>query len=670
MTLLFAIAQAAIAVASPDQAATQGVISYPPAFFAASRPSNASEMIEKLPGFAFDGGNGVRGYEGAAGNVLIDGQRPASKTDSLEDILRRLPASKVARIELVRGGAPGIDMQGKSIIANVVLKSDAGFNGLFGIADDGVPKTGANTWFTRLEGSGTGNGRNWEAGFSGGGFTDDSVGDGPRVRVDPTGGLLIRSKVQSEAGGTQLRLTGAYELPLFDGKLRANAKLQKESYDSDETTRSVFPAPSLLRDHQRDNSFQSEFGLRYSRDFGPKLKLELVGLHQAKSDKFNDRVVQPGDLADFSQNSDTAESIGRGVLKYTQTTDLSWEVGGEYALNTLENRIQFLDNGVLIAIPAANVRVEEKRWEVFGKSTWRPLPKWTLEASLRQEGSTISSAGDVRLEKTLGFTKPRVSLTWALDDKTQLRARFERTVGQLDFNDFTATSSLNTGVLTAGNPNLTPEQAWVSEAAFERRFLGAGAAVLTFRHSALTDVIDRAPVFIGTSAFDSPANIGEGTKDELILDLTLPFDKIGLKGAQLRGQSTWRHSEVTDPTTHGKREISGLRPQEWEAHFSWDLPQHNLSWGVDAYGAWRRTYYKSDEVEIRKLKTFVNPFIEWKPRADWSLRVELPNLTARGFRNTRYIYGGPRNLNALAFVEDRDLKNYQGFHIRLRKTFG
>jgi hypothetical protein len=57
----------------------------------------------------------VRGFEGAAGDVLIDGELPTSKSDDLESVLRRIPASQVARIDLIRGGAPGIDMHGKVV---------------------------------------------------------------------------------------------------------------------------------------------------------------------------------------------------------------------------------------------------------------------------------------------------------------------------------------------------------------------------------------------------------------------------------------------------------------------------------------------------------------------------------------------------------------------------
>jgi outer membrane receptor protein involved in Fe transport len=670
MLLIHALAQAAVVAAPAAVAeAREGVIAYPPEFFAAARPANAREMLERIPGFSFDGGDAVRGYEGAAGNVLIDGQRPASKTDDLDQILRRVPAQKVARVELIRGGAPGIDMQGKSVIANIVLKTGDSFHGLAAVAHNYVLDDGRSAVAVRLEASGATGSRNWELGVFGGKGIDDGSGDGPRVRIGPGGVPLIRGLVQSEGAGINYILTGAYELPLFGGRLRINGRFNRNPYDYDETNRSSFPVDSVARDHQSDDTDTTELGLRYSRDFGARTKIELVGLHQVKDETFSDAFARPGFSEAFSQHPRTEETIGRAVWKFTQTPRLSWELGGESVLNTLDNTSRDIQNGVSVVVPAANVEVEEKRWEVFGKAVWRPTAHWTVEGALRQEGSEISSTGDVTLDKTLSFTKPRLSVAWAPDAQTQVRLRLERVVGQLDFEDFTASSSLGSGVLTAGNPNLVPEQAWVSEVAVERRFWGAGAAVLTLRHSALTDVIDRAPVFTPTSVFDAPANIGEGTKDELIASLTLPFDKIGMKGAQLRGQSTWRRSEVTDPTTGLSRPITKLRPQEWEAHFSWDMPQYKLNWGVDAFGARRQTYYRSNEIEIRKLKAYVQPYIEWKPRPDLSLRVEGGNVTERGFRNTRYHYAGPRSTAAFAYVDDRDIQFGRMIYFRLRKTF-
>src|ERR1700742_1639469 len=77
--------------AASKPVAGDGVTRYGPEFFAAYGPANAQEMVNRLPGFTLDAGSGVRGYEGAAGNVLIDGQRPSSKTDTIDQLLYRTP---------------------------------------------------------------------------------------------------------------------------------------------------------------------------------------------------------------------------------------------------------------------------------------------------------------------------------------------------------------------------------------------------------------------------------------------------------------------------------------------------------------------------------------------------------------------------------------------------
>src|SRR5262245_31766384 len=116
MKRIFLLAALAAAAAAPAYAQTadaaapaaaQGVTVYPPEFFAESRPNSAWDMINRIPGFSFDNGAQVRGYAGAAGNVLIDGKRPTTKAEALSDVLNRIQASDVERIELIRGGAPG-----------------------------------------------------------------------------------------------------------------------------------------------------------------------------------------------------------------------------------------------------------------------------------------------------------------------------------------------------------------------------------------------------------------------------------------------------------------------------------------------------------------------------------------------------------------------------------
>src|SRR6478735_1154274 len=151
MLLLAVLAQAAAVTAAPPPAQT-GVISFPASYFVGLQSQNASEALGRLPGFTFDRGNSSRGFEGSGGNVLIDGQRPASKTDSLDEILRRMPIGVVERIDLIRGGAPGIDMQGKTVLANVIRKKGAGTRMLVAVAQS-HDSDGRTVAATRVEGS-------------------------------------------------------------------------------------------------------------------------------------------------------------------------------------------------------------------------------------------------------------------------------------------------------------------------------------------------------------------------------------------------------------------------------------------------------------------------------------------------------------------------------------
>ncbi len=190
------------------------------------------------------------------------------------------------------------------------------------------------------------------------------------------------------------------------------------------------------------------------------------------------------------------------------------------------------------------------------------------------------------------------------------------------------------------------------------------------RHYEISDVTDRAPVFTPGKVFDGPANIGDGTRDELQLDLTLPLGRLGVKGGRLQATSTWRRSEVTDPTTHAKRDISATRPVKWEAHFTQPIPSLKSIWGVDVDSGWEETKYRFDQISTEKLKTWVRPFIEYKPQPDLVFRVEIQNATERGDRLIRKDFGGPRSTNALRATDDRDIQVGRSIYLRIRKTLG
>jgi len=671
MLFVQVLAQAAIAVA-PEAAAQQGVTSYAPAFFAAQQPSTAVDMLNRIPGFTLENGATVRGFEGAAGNVLIDGQRPSSKSDSLQDVLFRIPASKVDRIDIIRGGAPGIDMQGKTVMANVIQKKDDSIRGVFAIADNHIDG-GRDLGQVRIEGSGALGDIKWEASGRAARGLDDGAGAG-RGALITAGGPTVLNSYDSEGDGLFYSGVGAVEASVLGGSLRLNGRILTDDFKYEEATR-VFSTP--VADEQYvylQEQDDTEVGARYSRKLGAAWDLELVALRTARDRLVTENFDALSVANRLIVDRDTVETIGRAVVKYRVDPKLSFEVGGERAVNTLDSNTTFRRNGAFVALPAASVEVEEDRKELFAKAAWRAFETVTVDAGVRYEFSTISSEGDVVLEKSLRYLKPRLAVSWSPLEMTQMRLRVEREVDQLNFNDFVAAGGLNqAGGVTAGNPDLNPGQAWVGEVAVEQRFWTSGSVTLSYRHSELSDVVDRGPVIAaGGGIFDRPENIGDGTKDIVALDLTLPFDRVGAKGALLKGNLTKRWSEVTDPTTGETRSQSALRGLDWNATFTWDMPRYKITWGVDAFGAFKETTYRYNLVYTRKLNTYVKPFIEYKPQPDLNIRLELPNVTRRNLHDTYEFYGGLRTAGADATSVDDKRTNQTpgGTFLRIRKTFG
>src|SRR5262245_26704376 len=126
----------AVATSSSDR------VAYEAAYFAQYNPQTALDMVNQTPGFALDGGEDRRGFSGAVGNLLVDGERPSTKSQSLEGILSRIPANQVVRIEVLRGAAVAGDASGQSVLVNIVRVPSAGsgvYSGGFELTSRDVP---------------------------------------------------------------------------------------------------------------------------------------------------------------------------------------------------------------------------------------------------------------------------------------------------------------------------------------------------------------------------------------------------------------------------------------------------------------------------------------------------------------------------------------------------
>jgi len=361
--------------------------------------------------------------------------------------------------------------------------------------------------------------------------------------------------------------------------------------------------------------------------------------------------------------------LARALLRH-QAGTITLEIGGEAALNSLDSHSGLSENGAEIALPAANVRVEERRAEGFTTLTWRASDRLTLEAGARLETSTLTQSGDSALKKSFLYPKPRLLVAWAPGLRDQLRLALERRVGQLDFADFVSSSSLTSNTVTAGNPDLEPDKAWRLSATWERRLPHDGALVLTVRHDAISDAVDCVPVVGPGYAFDAPGNIGDGRRTEIELNATLPLDTLHVRGGLVKATVIARHSRVTDPATRAARPISDEPSREGAIHFTQDLPAHHLRWGIDATLAKDKPEYRFDEVRHDKAAARYGLFAELQPAPTWSLRLHADNLTDGKVTRRREQYAGPRGVAGLKRIETRTMAHGAFAGLTLRHSLG
>ncbi|MFT4253194.1 MAG: TonB-dependent receptor [Caulobacter sp.] len=651
-----------------DDAAQKGVLVFTPDFFSTLRPNTALDMVDRLPGFVIDDGSGARGFEGAVGNILINNNRPASKNDTGSNVLSRTPANQVERIELIRGGAPGIDMQGYGVVANVILKKGVSRQSVLThtsmLFDGGKDLFGGSYQFTARNGE-----RSWGVTLSDGISSSDSNGAGTLTRRNPDGSTDSRryrdESYLNDGYGGSTSIRGNFSGPVAGGKLEATAKYGISNWDEWQETAS---STAFRRSAYDDDTKSGEMGLTYTRPLAPRWALETRAIHEFSTyDEVStyDQTVGGATSGQerFTAEGKTSESILRALVRHERSAGLTIEAGGEVAYNMLDVDQAYSVGGNPVTLPSASVKVEELRGELFAKGTWRVSPKLTLEGGVRLESSTITQSGDADQEKSFFYAKPRFQATWTPKAGHQVRFRFERELGQLDFGDFAASAEFSEGNVYAGNVNLVPEQRWISELSYERRFWGQGVVAITLRHDEIIGVIDRLPIGDDQSA---TGNIGDGTLDKLALNIVVPTDKLGLKGGRFTFKNDWNQTRVTDPTTGQERPISQVRPTQANFGFEHDIVSWKTQWGINWLPLLGQGTYGPDQTSKWRGANYYEAFAEYKPTPTLAIRAQL-NIWD-DFVVTRTVYAS-RHPRTIDYVEVRDIDPRTFMQLRVRKTF-
>jgi hypothetical protein len=636
---------------------------FEPDYFAQFAPRNAFEMVTRIPGFTISGGNnqGQRGLGQATQNVIVNGERFSSKSESVEDQLRRIPAADVVRIELVDGNTlniPGLT----GLVANVIYKS-AGVSGQFRW-NSGFRLHNTEAQLVGGEASMTGSSGRLDFTISISNDNDRFGADGPVVLTDGDGALIERqdTKFSGKFDNPRLATIFAYD---FGSGVLANLNL---SYGEDFFYRNEpeigYPVTGPVRTRSssvHEDGPEYEIGGDVQFPFGPGT-MKLIGLERYERDNYTAALIDSFDDGStatgfrFDQTNGAGERIGRFEYGW-KLWQADWQFSGEAAFNRLDRTsalFELAPGGEFVALPfpGGNGGVTENRYETSLSFSRQILPTLSVQAIGAMEFSTIEQTGVAANARSFQRPKGSFAATWKPSDGFDLSITLARRVSQLSFGDFLASVSLNDDNANGGNNELVPYQSWNIELEANKRFGPWGSIKLEAKQAWFEDFIDWFPLDDGGEA---RGNIGDAKRLHLEANATLNMDPLGWKGARFDIQAVKRFMDVADPFTGFSRGFSHDQEGALEIAFRHDIPASDWAWGADLShfdnAPYARRYEEGREWEGPFFGTL---FVEHKDVVGLTVQARAGNLLGGRNYYRRTVYDGSREGGDVLFHEYAD----------------
>lgn len=684
----FALAWGVAARAQPADAAgaqeQEGVTTFPAAFFAPYNPITANDMVARVPGFELRDGDERRGFA-SAGNLLINGERPSSKS-SAADLLKRIPANTVTRIELISGSQAGLDVRGQSQLVNVVAIRSAQRQGgtTYSIGARYLQYSHRIGWHLQAS-------RSFQLAPNADLGVDlqfpNLLGrsDSRDVLLSNTGTVTGARRVlgKPENIGIQASANLRWRVGPADS---VNANIQVTPNFNllrtvqAEVTGAGAPRSLLVGETDYDNYYNAEFGADWEHTFSEALSGKLIALVSNGSvdqrDVFEIQTF-PASFLTRTQTRETrnGERILRGQLNWTATPAHTLEFGGEGAFNYRQTRLDIVNQArggppVRAPLAVSNARVEETRGELFAADVWTVSPAWTLEYGVNVEASRITQTGDQEKARSFQFVKPRATATYVMSPQTTWRFSLVRDVAQLDFAEFASTVDFINAATTEGNPNLAPEKAWKARLELEQRLAPRTAFTLAVFADRVDDVRD----LVEINGQDAFGNIGRGRRYGAEVRGATPLTFLGLPDAELRVSALWQRTRVTDPITGETRSFSvplerqgsqggsatlnaGNKDWAYVVSYRQNLPALQAAWGGSVVGWSSRAEYRRIEVvTYRRPAPRLDLFVETTAIKPVTVRFYFNNLLSPDETRRRTFYQGSRASGMVQRVELRDAR--------------
>ncbi len=652
---------------------------YTPEDFARFAPRSALDMLGQVPGFTIISNDQGRGLGQASDNVIINGERVATKSESLFDILQRIPAARVARIEIVDGatlGIPGLSGQ----VANVITAGGA-ISGRFEWRAVARPHYAKPSYAAgEISVSGSTSTLEWNLAATHNVGRGGAGGNRGTTIYDGAGNVTgTYPDVLIQFVGEFPRIAGGFK---WDGPgsmiAHFNASYSRTYSDfSFEEDRDLVSAVDLFRDvDNRTRGYAYEIGGDVDFALGPG-RLKLIGLDRFNSSDFRSDAIldyvdtSPNSGTRFAQQSDSGEIIGRGEYSWSMLGG-SWQIDAEAAFNRLDQTAQLylLDSGGEfdeIPFPSGSGGVTEDRYELIFNHN-RTLGKGlTVQISAGGEYSKLAQTGANGLIREFWRPKGSATLAWTPQAGLDLSVKLARVIGQLSFGDFLASVNLGGGNANAGNNELVPPQSWELDFDIKKNLKAWGSANLKFYGRWIEDYIEFIPVGGG---LETRGNIDSARNYGVSLTSTINLDPLGWQGAKIDFNATYEDSKLEDPLTFEERSFSGHNYFNGEISLRYDVPRSNWAFGGGFNWTQVKPYVRLSEVG----KDYEGPiysfaFIENKDVFGLTVNLNMFNLTAGEGLFDRTVWTGYRDRSPISFIESRRLDISTIYRLSIKGSF-
>jgi len=687
-------------------------------YFAQWSPVTAQDMMNRIPGMSSGGGGGFgggpgggfggggggpggggggRGLGGGGGDqILIDGKRVAGKSNEANSQLSRISADKVLRIELIRGTATDLDVRADQIV-NIVLSEalssrSYSYEANTDLNDDGRLQPGG-----KFSVNGQYGGLNYLV----------SAEMEPRnsyqtsFETSVLGDFSPNDTISEERTRNQYTYTTTANLG-YEINLNSSVRLNL-LYGSADNENEVFRditnlrvTPNRVEREREDNPGQNR-----NWEVGGDYELRLANNHLFKAlfilnERDDDNTRERFDIAtngdwskDLFLNSHaiTSEEIVRASYSLPLASGQGVEFGAERAVTTLDSALRLglrstsgiassLHGGLTPqSVNNAVSTVEEVRYEPFVVHNWQLSPRLTLESSMLYELSEITQTGDVFKQRDFSFLKPKLDLRFEMRPGLQLRGTVYKTVRQLSFSDFVASSDErdNDAETMAGNTNLVQEQVMYADFSTEYRLpqdMGVVDATLSYmKHIDVIERIDVTPP--GGSPQSANGNIGDGTMLVFRGNASVRLTQFNMPNLMLISSLEIKDSEIVDPFLGINRRFQYFDRGRFQMGFRHDISSARITYGAN----WNNRFdgnmkrYDVNNIERNEGDPNVSLYAEYVTAENVRIRFDVRSLTNGSQCRERTRYANKISNSAISEIESFCGTMHRVMSIKINGTF-